>query len=262
MIARARGDHHEREAMLGGDAGHQGLRAVTSGDAEQIGATGHGLAGHLGDVDGLGPADEEDLGAKVFGLAFQVELLDFPATGLRVHDQVRVPGRRLAPDARACASPSGSRPAPARDHAREQPRRSGGDGHPQQVPEGVNGDHGDRRKDEDRERQPAPDAALGKEQERGGQAHRRGGQAHGKHRHALQPGENHQDHDRRAREQETQTRQPTLRARALRARHRRHGSRRRTRRGDLRGCPHRTCPTEPCPSLRAGHFGAAFGSSG
>ncbi len=143
------------------------------------------------------------------------------------------------------------------EHPAQPPAR-----HPQQVPEGVNDDHGNRRKDEDRERQPAPDAPPGKEQERGGQAHRRGGQAHGKHRHALQPGENHQDHDRRGREQETQTRQPMLRARALGARLRRHGSRWRSRRGDLTRCPHRTCPAEPCPSLCAGHFGAVFGSSG
>ena len=37
--------------MLGGDAGHQGLRAVASGDAEQIGALCHGLTSYLGDVD-------------------------------------------------------------------------------------------------------------------------------------------------------------------------------------------------------------------
>ena len=262
MISRARGDHHEREAMLSGDACDQRLRAIASGDAQQIGTLGHGLTSYLGDVDGLGPADEKYVRAEVFGLAFQVELLDFPAAGLRIHDQVRVPGRRLR---RMLRHPPvrwfpGQRPA--RGHGGEQPGRGRRDGYPQQVPERVNDDYGNRRKDEDHERQPAPDAAMGKERERGGQAHRRGGQAHGQHRHALQPGENHQDHDRPAREQETQPRQPTLRTRALRARHRRHGSRRRTRRGDLTGCPQRTCPTETCPSPCAGHSGAAFGSSG
>ena len=55
MISGSRGDHHEREAMLGGDACHQRLRAIASGDAQQIGALGHGLTRYLGDVDGPGP---------------------------------------------------------------------------------------------------------------------------------------------------------------------------------------------------------------
>ena len=63
--------------MLGGDACHQGLRAIASADAQQIGALGHGLTSYLGDVDGPGPADEKYLRAEVFGLASQVELLDF-----------------------------------------------------------------------------------------------------------------------------------------------------------------------------------------
>ncbi len=226
MIARARGDHHEREAMLGGDAGHQGLRAVASGDAEQIGALGHGLAGHPGDVDGLGPADEKHLGAKVFGLAFQVELLDFPAAGLRVHDQVRMPGRRL----RRMLGHAPVRWLPGQrhacGHAREQPRRGRHDGHPEHAAERENDDHGDRREGEDRERQPAQYAPPGKEEVRGGQAHDRGGPAHGQHRQAPQPGKKHQNHDRRGHEHEAETREPALGGRALRTHRGRHGSRR------------------------------------
>ena len=173
MITRARADHDERYAVLGGDAGHQGLGTVAAGDAKQIGTLGHGLTSYLGDVDGLGSADKKHLGAKIFGLAFQIELLDLPAAGLRVHDQVRVPGRRfrgILGHAPVLMIP-GQRQA--RGHAREQPDGGGHDGHPQQVPERENGDHGDRRQDEDRQRQPAPHASPGKEEERGGQAHGR-----------------------------------------------------------------------------------------
>jgi zinc protease len=53
--------------VLGGDACHQGLRPVASGDAKQIGTLGHGLTSHLGDVDGLGSVDEKHLGAKFLG---------------------------------------------------------------------------------------------------------------------------------------------------------------------------------------------------
>ena len=226
MIARARGDHHERDAMLGGDAGHQGLRAVASGDAEQIGALCHGLARHLGDVDGLGPADEKHLGAKVFRLALQVEFLDFPAAGLRIHDQVRMPGRRL----RRMLGHAPVHGIPGQrhacGHAREQPRRGRDDGHPQHPSERENDDHGDRREGEDRERQPAPYAPPGQEEERGDQAHDRGGPTHSQHRQAPQPGKNHQDHDRHGHQHEAQTRQPALGGRALRTHRGRHGSRR------------------------------------
>ncbi len=223
MIARARADHHEREAVLGGDAGHQGLRAVASGDAEQIGTFVDGIAGYLGDVDGLGAADEEHLGAEVFGLALQVELLDLPAAGLRVHDQVRVPGRRLGRVLGHAPVRLIPGQRPPRGHARDQPDRGRQDRDPQQVPERVDDDHRDRRQDEDRKRQPAPDAPPGQEDVRGGQADDRGGHAHGHHGQALQPGHDHQDHDRQACEREAEARQPALRARALGNRPRRHG---------------------------------------
>src|SRR5580700_8034099 len=119
VIARARADDDERDAVLGRDPGHEGLRSVASGDAEQVGACLDGLAGHLGDIDGLGAANEEHLGAEFFGLALQVELRDLPAAGLRVHDQVRVSGRRLrwvlgpAPAARSCPPAAIPRPTGA-----------------------------------------------------------------------------------------------------------------------------------------------------
>jgi hypothetical protein len=79
MVTGARADHHERDAVLGGDAGHQGLRAVTADHTEQVGALGDGLAGHRCDVNVLGSAEQEHLGAESLGLAFQVELSDLPA---------------------------------------------------------------------------------------------------------------------------------------------------------------------------------------
>ena len=36
MVAGARADHHERQPVLGGDAGHQGLGAVAAGVASRI----------------------------------------------------------------------------------------------------------------------------------------------------------------------------------------------------------------------------------
>ena len=63
MVAGACADHHERDAVLGGDAGHQGLRAVAAGHAEEVGALGNRLAGHRGDVDVLRAAEQEHLGA-------------------------------------------------------------------------------------------------------------------------------------------------------------------------------------------------------
>ena len=92
VVARTRSDHHERDTVLGGHAGRQGLRAVAPGDAKQIGPTGHGLASHFSDVDWFRTAHQEHLSAKIFSLALQVELPDLPAAGLRVHDQERVGG--------------------------------------------------------------------------------------------------------------------------------------------------------------------------
>lgn len=43
---------------------------------------------------------------------------------------------------------------------------------------------------------------MGQEEKRGRQAHRGGPQGHTQQRHALQAGENHQDHHRQAREHE------------------------------------------------------------
>ena len=60
----------------------------------RVGPSVNGPASRFGDVDGLGPAEQEHLSAEGFGLALEVELPDLPA-GLRVHDQVRVRGGRL-----------------------------------------------------------------------------------------------------------------------------------------------------------------------
>lgn len=86
------------------------------------------------------------------------------------------------------------------------------------MPESENSDHGNRREDEDPERQPAHDALPGKEDVRGSQAHDRGGHGYGEHGQARQPREDHQDRDGQASEHEAETRQPALCSRALRLR--------------------------------------------
>ena len=234
VIAGTRADHHERQVVLGGHLGHQRLRAVASGHAQQVRAMSDGLTSHLGHVDWLGSADEEHLGAQIFGLADQVELLHLPAAGLRVHDQVRVPGgwlRRALGHLPVRLIPGQRQP---RGHAGEQPacgqdRRFG-----QQVLDRVDHDHRDRGQHEDRERHPAQHAPPGQEDVGGSQAHRHADHAHRQQRQALQPGQHHDGHDCQGQQQETQARQPALRARALRVRRRRHGWHRHTARPSSR----------------------------
>ena len=227
VIAGARADHHERQAVLGGDTRHQRLGTVTASHPQQVGAVGHRLPGYGGHVDRLGPAEEKHLGAKGFGLALEVELLHLPAAGLRVHDQVRMPGRGLrrvlghAPVRQV----AGQRLASG--HARKQPDAGRHDGYPQHAADRENDDYRDRHQDEETERQPAHDAPPGEEEEGRRHAHDRGDQANTEHRQALQLGENHQDHDGQAGQNEAEARQPSLGRRALRTRHGRHGSWRR-----------------------------------
>ena len=76
--------------MFGGNLGHQGLRAVPPGDAKQIGAPRDGLSSYLRHVHWFKAAHHEHLGSEVLSHAFQVEPFHLPATGFRVHDQVRV----------------------------------------------------------------------------------------------------------------------------------------------------------------------------
>ncbi|CAM5397252.1 hypothetical protein STANM309S_00736 [Streptomyces tanashiensis] len=55
VVAGAGRHHQERQVVLGGDLGHQRLRAVAAGHPEQIGALGHGLPGQPGDIRLGGP---------------------------------------------------------------------------------------------------------------------------------------------------------------------------------------------------------------
>jgi hypothetical protein len=63
------------DAVLGGDTGHQGLRAIAAGDAQQIGTPGNGRTSHLGNIDQLRAVHQEHPGAKSFSLTLQIELL-------------------------------------------------------------------------------------------------------------------------------------------------------------------------------------------
>jgi len=217
VVTGARGDYHERNAVLGSDPRYKGLGAVAARDAEQISACCDRLPRYLGHVDPLRAAHQEHVSAQSLRPPRQVELADLPAAGPRVHDQERMPGRY----GRGLRHPP-VRPVPgqgcARGHAREQPSCGRHHRHPEQGGERVHHDHRDRRQNENRQRQPAQQAPAGQDNERGGQAHGGGGQAHPEHREALQPGKSHHDHDRQEGQHETQASQPALRAGAPKGR--------------------------------------------
>jgi hypothetical protein len=101
MVAGARGDTDERDVVCRGGAGHQRLRAVPSGHAEHVRATGHGL---LGKPPRVVPRLQDDrIDAPAAGLLRQPEPLDLPPSGLGVHEQDR-PDRRLHGDTRRLAA--------------------------------------------------------------------------------------------------------------------------------------------------------------
>jgi hypothetical protein len=214
VVPGARGDHHEGDAVLSGDTGHQRLGAVAAGDTEQVAARRDRLPRHLRHVDRPGTAHQEHLRPQRLGFALQVELRHLPAAGPRVHDQERVAGRRRPelghPPVRHVR---GQCRAPRR--AGEQPARRRRQRHPQQIGERVHHDHRQRREDEHRQRKPAQDAPAGQHQEGGRQAYRGGGHAHPEHRGALHSREEQHHRDREERQSETEPSQPALRARAL-----------------------------------------------
>jgi hypothetical protein len=214
MVAGARRDHHEREAMLSGDAGHQRLGAVAARDAEQVTARRDRRARHLGHVDRLSTAHQEHLRPQRLRLPLEVELRHLPASRPGVHDQERVPGGRR----RELGHPPvrhvrGQRRAPRR--AGQEPARRGRQRHPEQAGERVHHEHRQRREDEHRQRKPAQDAPAGQHQEGGREAHRGGRHAHPEHRGAPHSGEEQHHRDREERQGETEPSQPALRAGAL-----------------------------------------------
>jgi len=214
VVPGARGDHHEGDAVLGGDAGHQRLGAVAARDTEQVAARRDRLPRHLRHVDRLSTAHQEHLRSQRLRLPLQVELRHLPAPGPRVHDQERLPGRRR----REFGHP------PVR-HVRGQcraPRRAGQEPagrrrqrHPEQIGERVHHDHRQRREDERGQRKPAQDAPARQHQEGGRQAYRGGGHAHPEHRGALHSREEQHHRDREESQSETEPSQPALRAGAL-----------------------------------------------
>ena len=182
-------------SRAGGDARDQGLGAVAAGHPEQVGSAVDGLPGQRGHVDDPGTLQQGHLGAARGGLVGQAELRDLAAARPRVHDQERPLPRRGGVFAR-----------PGRQAATDQrraPGRHGGDRErdgqrdlPQQPGDDVHDDHQHRRGDQDRERQPAPDAAVGQEPPR-----RRAGD-----RQAREAEEQRGDAPQRAREQQHQHR--------------------------------------------------------
>ncbi len=94
VIAGPGRNHQQRHAMLGGDAGNLGLRAVTAGHAEHVGSRGDGIAGQCGDVDVFRPVQQRNLRAECFRLRDQPESSDLSIARTRVHDHERLANRR------------------------------------------------------------------------------------------------------------------------------------------------------------------------
>jgi len=217
VVAGARGDHQEGEAVFGGDAGHQRLGAVAARDAEQVSAVGDRLPGDRDHVDMTGTLHQEDLRPARLRLALQIEFADFPAAGSRVHDQERAPGR----DRRVLGHPPvrlvhGQRLAGR--HPGQQPAPRGDRRHPQQFGERVNHQHRNRHGDEHRQREPAQHASAGQHEVRGRDTDHRGRQANREHDEALPLRERHYHRDRDERQHEAQPGQPGAQASGRRGR--------------------------------------------
>jgi hypothetical protein len=74
VVAGARRDAHEREAVLDSNRGHQRLRAVATGHAEAIGSAGDGIASELLEVEP--PGQHHRLDAKLGREVEETEPLD------------------------------------------------------------------------------------------------------------------------------------------------------------------------------------------
>ena len=166
VVAGARADDQEREIMLGGDPGHQGLCPVASRYTEQVRPGGDRSPGQLGHVHDARAFKQHHLGPQRFGLLLQPELRYLPAARPRVHDQESASGRRDLPYRHALAGRSRGQ------HQRE--RQPGGTqsqhqqhsrphGNPDQVVPGKHHEHGDRDQDHQGERQPPQHTPVSKE---------------------------------------------------------------------------------------------------
>ncbi len=73
MVAGSGADHHERKPVFRRDRRDQGLRSVTTRDAEQVRPALDGLLRQLGDVELLRTAQQHHFGPEFLGLVLQVE---------------------------------------------------------------------------------------------------------------------------------------------------------------------------------------------
>ena len=162
VVAGARRDDHHRDVPARGDTRHQGLGSVAAGDPEQVGPAVDRLPGERGHVDDPGTFEQGHLGAERGGLVVEPEFRDLPAARPWVHDHKWLPRRRrrmfawfVGQGATAqCRAPGGHRDDGEHDAERDLPQQPGND---------IHDDHEHRRGDQHREREPAPDAAVGQE---------------------------------------------------------------------------------------------------
>ena len=80
VVAGARADDQEREIMLGGDPGYQGLRPVASRHAEQVRPGSDRLPGQLRHVHDAWAFEQHHLSPQCLGLLLQPELRHLPVT--------------------------------------------------------------------------------------------------------------------------------------------------------------------------------------
>ena len=143
MVAGAGGDHHERQVALRGHGRDEGLGAVASRDAEQVGARVGGPAGERGHVLPACHVQDEDLRAECLGLLPQPEPGDLAAARARIHDQVRSAWRRHRVFRGPCRGGVRSRQRDPAAEDGQRPQRERDEHHPQQSGRHVEHHDGD-----------------------------------------------------------------------------------------------------------------------
>jgi hypothetical protein len=162
MVARTGGDHQERQAVLGGNPGNQCLRAVATGDPEQVRTVGHALASQRGDVDLARSFEQRNLDAGGGCLCIEPESADLATPGSGIHDHewpARWGGLLFGHAGRWPGTNDRCAPGDGRYHRQPNEEQDS----PQQLPGNVEHDDEDRRGDGYRPSQPSDNAAVAHE---------------------------------------------------------------------------------------------------
>lgn len=196
MVAGACGDHQERQVALRRHRRHEGLGAVASRDAEQVGARVGGPAGERRHVLPACHVQDADLGAERLGLLPQPETADLAAARARVHDQVGVPRWWQCALRGPCR---GGLSACQRDPAAEDgqgPQRERDEHHPQQPGCHVEHDDGGGGGEGQHRGQRSDQAGVDQCPPHSRRGHRQPGCPHEEKQQAVESGEQQQHDDR------------------------------------------------------------------